>query len=179
MNPHHGRVRRCTVHHGGGEPLSETCDLPQPTDGERSGLRAIMSNNLVCARADLEIHAAIKLMMHHHIGCLPIVDHRRRPVGILTKFDLVEQLEAALGPPSESAAPADLRSRSVEDVMMPLAMTLPERATVAQAAAMMTMEDTHHVLVVGDDARLIGVISTRDIVGWVVDTGVAGEETGS
>lgn len=170
MHPHQGHVRRCTVHHGRGEPLSETCELPQPTDSERQGLRAIMSNNLVCARADLDIRAAIKLMMRYRIGCLPVVDHRRQPVGILTKFDVVEQLEAALGHP-----PPDLLPRSVEDVMMPLALTLPERATVAQAASMMALENTHHVLVVSEDARLVGVVSTRDIVTWLVASGLGTE----
>lgn len=174
MQPHHGHVRRCTVYHGSGEPLSETCELPQPCDSERVGLRAIMSNDLVCARADLDIHAAIKLMMQHRVGCLPVVDHRRRPVGILTKFDLVEQLEAALRPRA-----SDLIPRSVEDVMMPLALTLPERATVAQAARLMALEDTHHVLVVSDEACLVGVVSTRDIVTWVVDNGVATERAAS
>src|SRR5688572_20753974 len=132
MQPHHGDVRRCTVYHGKGEVLSETCALPQPSDSERVGLRAVMSNHLLCARADLDIHAAIKLMMQSRVGCLPVVDHCRRPVGIMTKFDLVEQLEAAL-----RSTTSDLISRSVEDVMMPLALTLPERASVAQAAKMM------------------------------------------
>ena len=130
-----------------------------------------MSNNLVCARGDLGIHAAITLMMKNHIGCLPVVDHMRRPVGILTKLDLVEQLETALSP--NIARPVKQRARSVEEVMMPLALTLRERATVGQAAAMMVMEDTHHVLVVSDDGRLCGVVSTRDIVAWVVDTNLA------
>jgi CBS domain-containing protein len=173
MNPHHTKVRRCTVHHGGGDTLSETCDLPQPPDNERAGLQAIMSNNLVCARRDLDIHAATKLMIEHHIGCLPIVDHLRRPIGVITKFDLVEQLEAALRP--QPATPVDLRRRSLDDVMMPLALTLPEDATVAQAATMMSLEDTHHVLVVGQDARLVGVVSTRDIVVWVAERGVTVE----
>ncbi len=136
-----------------------------------------MSNEVVCARADLEIHAAIKLMMRYRIGCLPIVDHLRRPVGIVTKFDLVEQLEAALRP--VGAPPLDLRPRCVDDVMMPLALTLPERATVGQAASMMALEDTHHVLVVSDGARLVGVVSTRDIVMWVVDQGLAVERAAS
>lgn len=170
MNHHQSKVRRCTVHYGTGDASSRTYDLPQPPDSERPGLQAIMSNNLVCARRDLDIHAATRLMIEHHIGCLPVVDHLGRPIGVITKFDLVEQLEAALRP--RPAPPVDLRTRSVDEVMLPLALTLPEHATVAQAAAMMALEDTHHVLVVGADARLVGVVSTRDIVTWVVDRGV-------
>jgi len=177
MNPHQGHVRRCTVYHGSGEPLSEACELPEPADCEDGGIRTIMSNHVVCARGDLDLHAAIRLMIRHHIGCLPIVDHRRRPIGIITKFDLVEQLEAALRP--SGGPPTDPRPRSVEDVMMPLALTLPERATLAQAATMMALEDTHHVLVVSEDAHLVGVVSTRDIVTWVVERGLATERAAS
>jgi len=177
MNPHQGHVRRCTVYHGSGEPLSEACELPEPADCEDGGIRTIMSNHVVCARGDLDLHAAIRLMIRHHIGCLPIVDHRRRPIGIITKFDLVEQLEAALRP--AGGPPTDPRPRSVEDVMMPLALTLPERATLAQAATMMALEDTHHVLVVSEDAHLVGVVSTRDIVTWVVERGLATERAAS
>lgn len=176
MSSHHGQVRRCTVYHGAGEPLQETCEL-SAVDGGHAGLRSIMSNNLVCARNDLDIHAAIKLMLRYRIGCLPIVDRARRPIGVITKFDLVEQLEAALRP--LDAPPADLRARTVEDVMMPLALSVRERATIAQAASMMALEDTHHVLVVSDDARLVGVVSTRDIVMWVVAEGLTADRVAS
>ena len=55
---------------------------------------------------------------------------------------------------------------SVEEY--PLALVLDEHATVAHAAAMMSLEDTHHVLVVDADARLVGVVSSKDIVDWLV-----------
>ena len=51
--------------------------------------------------------------------------------------------------------------------MMPLALTLGEHATVAQAAALMSLEDVHHVPIVADSGRLIGVVSTFDIVRWL------------
>ena len=53
---------------------------------------------------------------------------------------------------------------------MPLALTLPETASVAHAAAFMAAENTHHVLVVAADARLVGVVSTRDVTLWIADT---------
>lgn len=160
-----------------GEPLSEACELPVPADdeliraevgAERVSIRHIMSNDVVCARPDLEVGAAMQLMLRHHIGCLPIVDHRRKPIGIITKFDLIEQIEATLPRKDGMAMPPDLRARHAEDVMMPLALTLTENASVAHAATMMAMEDTHHVLVVSaDEQRLIGIVSSKDIVDWL------------
>lgn len=179
MNTRHEVVRRCTVYHGPGEPLSETCEMPVPPDdapvAERAGgagLRAIMSNVVVCARGDLDVAAAVRLMMKHHIGCLPIVDRRRRPVGIITKFDVVELLDEAQAPHpgrrAHASAP-DLRVRTAEEVMMPLTFTLAETSSVAHAAALMAAEDTHHVLVIGADGGLVGVVSSRDIVMWLAE----------
>jgi CBS domain-containing protein len=176
MNTRHAHVRRCTIYDRSGEPLSEACELPIPADdelfrtepaAERVSIRHIMSNEVVCARPDLEVGAAMQLMLQHRIGCLPIVDHRRKPVGVITKLDLIEQVEAAL-PKKGGSAPSGLRVRLAEDVMMPLALTLTESASVAHAATMMSMEGTHHVLVVSaDDRRLVGIVSSKDIVDWL------------
>jgi len=130
-----------------------------------------MSRNLICARPDLTIAAVVRLMMKHHIGCLPVVDERQRPIGMITKLDLVEQIDAAMSAKGEgSPLPQDLQPRCADEVMMPLAFTLSEYATVAHAASMMMSEDTHHVIVVASTEEIVGVVSTRDIVGWLLQT---------
>jgi CBS domain-containing protein len=59
---------------------------------------------------------------------------------------------------------------------MPIAMSLDAHATVGQAARVMSAERIHHVLVVDDDRRLIGVVSALDIVHWLArNDGLAGE----
>ena len=130
----------------------------EPTIADRIPLSRIMSRDVVCARPDLDATAVVSLMVKHHIGCIPVVDQRRRPIGVITKFDLVEQVEERGG----------LRARTAEELMLPLAITLGEHATVAHAAAMMTCEDLHHVLVVGASGELVGVVSSKDVVDWLV-----------
>jgi CBS domain-containing protein len=64
--------------------------------------------------------------------------------------------------------------------MLPMAFTLDERATVAQAAALMAIEDLHHVPIISARGRLVGVVSSLDIVRWlacndgVISTGAPG-----
>ena len=58
--------------------------------------------------------------------------------------------------------------RVASDVMMPLAITLGDRATVSEAAMMMVLEDLHHVMIVSCAGALIGVVSAKDIVRWIV-----------
>ncbi|HEU4727101.1 MAG TPA: CBS domain-containing protein [Kofleriaceae bacterium] len=140
----------------------EQLETPRvPTIADRVPVSQIMSRDVVCAREDLNIEALLELIVQRHIGCVPVVDERGRPLGMITKFDLVEQLLAARDP---DPPPVPLM---VGQVMMPLALTLDERATVAHASAMMAIEDVHHVPIVGDSGSLIGVVSTMDIVRWL------------
>jgi CBS domain-containing protein len=53
--------------------------------------------------------------------------------------------------------------------MMPLALTLDEHATLAHAASLMTLEDLHHVMVVSCSGALIGIVSAKDVVRWLVE----------
>jgi CBS domain-containing protein len=48
-----------------------------------------------------------------------------------------------------------------------MAIAFNERANIAHASALMANEDIHHLFVVDDDGRLIGVVSTMDIVRWL------------
>lgn len=131
-------------------------------------LHQIMSRDVICARPDLDIGVVVELMIRHHIGCVPIVDDRQRPIGIITKTDVTEHVHAALACASaRGPLPEDLQAHTADDVMMPLAFTLSAYATVAHAAMMMTSEDTHHVMVVSPSEELVGVVSARDIVAWV------------
>jgi CBS-domain-containing membrane protein len=120
-------------------------------------ITAVMSRTVICARPDLSVPALAQLFLDEHIGCIPIIDERGRPQGIVTKSDVVGQLSDALWP-----------LRTAREVMMPLALTLDERATLAHAASLMTLEDLHHVMVVSCSGALIGIVSAKDVVRWLV-----------
>jgi CBS domain-containing protein len=170
-------ARCCRIYQRQGE--AETHALAAPPTARASGLhgsgaeevelRHVMCRDLVCARPDLDIQAVINLIVQNHFGCIPVVDEQRRPIGMITKFDIVEQVDAFLRSASNgSPLPIDLAARTADEVMMPIALTLQETASVADAASMMTCEDMHHVLVVSPAGALVGVVSSKDIVTWLV-----------
>jgi CBS domain-containing protein len=133
-----------------------------PTIADIVPLTEIMSRNITCARRDLDAERVAELMVHNRIGCVPVVEEPGRPVGMITKLDLVEQLVANAREEPTTAVP-----RTAAELMMPLAIALGERATIAHAAALMANEEIHHVPVVDGEGRLIGVVSTMDIVRWL------------
>src|SRR5690349_11583584 len=59
-----------------------------PTIADRVPVIAIMTRDVVCAQKDLRLAALARLMLDKHIGCMPVVDERGTPHGIVTKFDL-------------------------------------------------------------------------------------------
>jgi CBS domain-containing protein len=113
----------------------------------------IMTRATVTAKPDATVESLIALMTHKHIGCVPIVDEHNRPTGIVTRLDLLE------------CRGADRISAT--EVMMPHTMTLPEDATLARAATLMSVESIHHLLVVDKNRTLVGVVSTFDITCWL------------
>ena len=152
-------TQRCRVYAADGQlqttwtrPLARHALPRTRTIADAIPVTEIMARDIVCARPDLSVGALTDLLVTHHIGCIPILDDRGQPLGIVTKLDIVDRDQ-----PGITAA----------DVMMPLAVTLNERATIAHAAAIMSLEDFHHVMVVGGDHALIGIVSTMDIARWL------------
>lgn len=175
MTTHHDDVRRCTVYRRRGESqvsfeaVGRSHSARQPTIADRVLLGDIMSRELICAKPDLEIATVVRLIVQHRVGCIPVVDDRRRPIGVITKFDIVDQLDATMqSVGGGSPLPSELSARQAEEVMMPIALVLDVHATVAHAAAIMALEDTHHVMVIREGGELAGIVSSKDIVKWLV-----------
>jgi CBS domain-containing protein len=142
------------------EALGEhVCAKRTRTVADNVPVTEIMSQHVVCAFPDLPLDTLIEVMVRERLGSMPVVDERGHPVGMVTKLDIVEQLVV---PNQRGVAPL------VAEVMMPLAITLEDNATVAHAAALMASEDMHHVMIVSD-RRLVGVVSTMDVTRWLAN----------
>jgi CBS domain-containing protein len=130
---------------------------------DQISVATIMTRQVVCARKDQPIDQVVTQMLRGHFSSLPVVDDAGKPRGMVTKTDLLELL----------AKPETIPTTTVEDVMMPIAIVLDERATVAHCASMMAIEDFHHVMIVSSGGTLVGVVSSQDIVRWLAANGSA------
>jgi len=86
----------------------------------------------------------------------PVVDDRGVPIGIISKSDLVRD-QFLLGG----------GNKRVSEVMMPAAFTLPETASIYEAAALMAERHVHRVPVVAEDGRVVGIVSSLDVLRFV------------
>ncbi len=155
------------------------------TPADRTPLAAVMTTRVLAVRPDVGLDALAGLLLDCGIGGAPVVDEEGRPIGVVSKTDLVRERLVA-GDTGETVAPGWQPSRGhfrvemrpgfhleaaagalVAEVMTPMAFTLSENAPLAQAAALMAFEGVHRVPVVSEDGRVAGIVTGLDVLRWM------------
>jgi len=112
------------------------------------------------------------------VTALPVTDARNRCVGILSLADLVdptrfvdEGLNAA-GRVSEHVRPwwldtlqqGNVRERKVHEFMTGAVVVIDRETSLLQATEEMVRHRVHHLPVVDEHQRLLGIVSTLDLL---------------
>jgi CBS domain-containing protein len=117
-------------------------------------VRDIMSPKLVTFEATASAEEAAWALTRRHIGGAPVLDGEGHLVGMLTKGDLVnpEPAQWIKGEPT------------IEDLMTPDVVAIHADEPARAAAEGMIQRDIHRIMVVDDDEKVIGIVSSTDIV---------------
>ena len=139
------------------------------------GLRCtdIMSSPVITVEFGTPLAEAWALLQQHRIKALPVVDRVQRIVGIVTRADFMraaeaEQREGLAGrlqtllrpsPATHSTKPevvGQIMSRQVR-------VASAERA-IAELVPLFSATGHHHIPIVGEQARLVGILTQSDLV---------------
>ena len=124
-----------------------------PTAADSTPLSAVMTTDVVCVTRELGAAALSALLAERGFSGAPVVDAEGRPIGVVSRTDLLREPETL--------------HATVGDIMMPIAFTLPETASLSQAAALMVEEGVHRLPVVSREGRVVGLVSSFDVMRWV------------
>ncbi len=154
--------------------INEEQDTRKARGGsDRVPVSAIMSREPITVHPETSVEAVVELFLANRISRVPVVTRDGKVVGIVSKTDVIEEIEA------ESMTETTYRSRAfpgaheesapicAEDVMTRMPMTLQESATVSRAAEVMAEHQLHGLPVVAKDGRVVGVVSSLDVLAWV------------
>lgn len=146
---------------------------PQLLAADRTRISEVMTHGAVTVRADASQEQLVTLLLEQGISQVPVVADDGRPIGVVSKSDVVIA-QHERGDTEVSQAGAGGRGRHVHevgglvrDIMTPVAFTLPETASIGEAARRMLADNVHAAPVVAPDNRVIGVLSATDIMAWV------------
>lgn len=112
----------------------------------------VMSKNVVTADKSTTIQESAEKMRKSKVGCV-IVTENSKPVGIVTERDFVTKV-AAEGRPLFT---------EISEVMSSPLITIDQEDTIWEASEMMK-EKAIHKLPVIEDEKVLGIITTTDIV---------------
>lgn len=120
----------------------------------------LMQTDVQTVRPDAVVNDAVVSLAESHITGLPVVDGGGRLVGVISTTDILASEEETEDPAARDTL---FEGTFVRDLMTPRPLTIAPDATVKEAAQEMLYADVHRLFVMDGD-RVIGVLSTTDIV---------------
>ncbi|HEY7682794.1 MAG TPA: CBS domain-containing protein [Gemmatimonadales bacterium] len=128
----------------------------------------VMQTELQVARGTDSLADTVSILAESHISGVPVVDEHRRLVGVLSNSDILEALAEHNDAESRAAL---FDQTTVQDVMTPRPQTITPEATVKDAAQRMLYLEVHR-LFVEQEGKLLGVVTTTDLVRAMAGTKV-------
>jgi CBS domain-containing protein len=115
-------------------------------------------HNVVCASRDTTALEASRLMRHHHVGDVVVVEETegmRKPVGIVTDRDLVVEVMAGGVDPS---------AVKLGDLVLRAPVTVNRNASYADTVRLMAVNGVRRMPVVDSSGALVGIITLDDML---------------
>ena len=120
----------------------------------RTTVADVMTTPVVTSSPDEDITRIASTMHHHKIGSVVIMENQRI-VGILTERDFVAIIEKV---------GMLLKKDLAKHYMVKPVITVQSDASVTDAINLMQSNHVRHLVVLNKDLKMVGMISSRDLV---------------
>ncbi|MFH1329353.1 MAG: CBS domain-containing protein [Actinomycetota bacterium] len=136
-------------------------------------VRDIMTTDPVKVTGATRLKEAARLMVHHRVSGLPVVDEAGKLVGIVSEGDFIRREAGRDRPHGVSLLDAvfgegelqPVGAETVAEVMTRSVVTITPEATVGEAARVMGRRNVKRLPVVDLEGDLVGIVSRSDVVG--------------
>jgi len=120
----------------------------------------LMQQPVVTVELDTPVRDAVVALTDDHISAVPVIDRAGRMVGVVSSTDI---LTAEAEAEDDTARESLFAATPVRDIMTSRPLTVSPETDVKDAAQQMLYAEVHRLFVVDED-RVVGVLSTSDIV---------------
>ena len=140
-------------------------------------VKDVMSKDIVAVYPDDSLHEALELIVENRVSALPVTNGNGQCVGLLSTSDLIDlthELDDELQNLGRASVgkrewlieqlAGSLGSEYVSEQMTQDVATISPEASLPEAAAMMLRNRVHRLPVTGKDNKLLGIVSTIDIM---------------
>jgi acetoin utilization protein AcuB len=137
----------------------------------------LMTKEVITVTRETPVLEALKIMQEHDFRRMPVIDEDGHPVGVVSQR-AIEKLKPQSGLPALWQAGPWAAKHKVSEVMNKKLVTVKPRDTVEFATHKAQTSGVGTLLVV-EDAKIVGVVTTNDIFYKVVNPTLGIDEPGS
>jgi CBS-domain-containing membrane protein len=124
-----------------------------------------MAANVRSVRADATLAELAALLIDRALHAVPVIDDAGRPVGVVSKSDLlVHAREGGLLLPLGAAVPQHTPATTAGDLMTPAVFAVAEDTPAHKVLEQLTAMQVHQLFVVDRAGTLVGVIHALDVL---------------
>lgn len=141
----------------------------------------IMSRDLVTAEYGTSLTDAWRLLRSHRVKALPVIDRARRVIGIITLVDFMKHAgldrhEGWAAKLREFLRPSGLthsdKPEAVGQIMSARVHTAGIDTPIVELVPLLSDLGLHHIPVIDDERRLVGMVTQSDLVAALYRKGV-------
>ncbi len=134
---------------------------------------AIMSRDAVTLEFATELGEAWRLMRHHRVHALPVLNRARRVIGMVSQSDFITASDLGEGPTVGQrlrkflVASGNTHSEKPEvvgQIMTSKVTTVPLSTPIVELVPLMADSGLHHIPVVDAENRFAGIVTQSDLV---------------
>ncbi len=135
---------------------------------KRTAITKIMSASPTTIQRGQPISAAYEILKQAPFHHLPVLDGSS-PVGVLSSTDILRLAYDVDGTDDRALGAVLDHQFTIDDAMTPALSTLPDTATVKDAAEVLSDGAIHSVIVIDGSNGLIGIVTTTDLVKFLLE----------
>lgn len=135
---------------------------------KRTPISAIMTQNVITLNKTDDLLTAEKLFKKHHIRHIPVVSGEKL-IGMLSFTDLLRiSFADAIEDDEESDVETIVYNMfTIEQVMVKNLITINSSTTIKEVAEILSKNEFHALPVV-DNGKLMGIITTTDLINYLL-----------
>ncbi len=131
----------------------------------------VMTKGTVAAHEEAVFKEIVHAIARNHISAVPVIDHERRVVGMVSESDLLTRVVGDEGVPPRGHQHhhhADVKRRlhaaTARELMTSPAVTVTPKTTVGDAARIAARARVRRLPVVDDTGELVGIVTRADLL---------------
>ncbi|MFL5243791.1 MAG: HPP family protein [Gemmataceae bacterium] len=122
----------------------------------------LMTPKPVSINRNATLSDAATLLTEKNVSAVPVLDEEGRPIGVLSRTDVVRYYRDMNEKTPSMAASA---MPSVQKIMTPAVLSVrPQTPAIEVVAQLLGLGNVHRLFVVDDAGVLLGVVSARDVL---------------